>query len=89
VTTIYLGGLPADVDEAQVRDLFAPFGDVAAVTVVREPETGAPRGFGFVEMPADAAAAAIAELDGLDWRGGMLRVNEARDRGARPPRRRW
>ncbi len=89
MTTIYLGSLPLDVDDDAVRELFAPFGDVASVTLVRDPESGELRGFGFVEMEPVAAAAAIAELDGLDWRGHMLRVNEARDRGARPPRRRW
>jgi RNA recognition motif-containing protein len=62
---------------------------VLAVELVTDRETGRPRGFGFATMAAGAAARAVAELDGLPWRGHVLRVNESHDRGARPPRRSW
>lgn len=86
---IYLGGLPEGATEADLRALLEPFGEVVACELVMERETGQSRGFGFATMEAAAGAAAVAGLDGLDWRGGVLRVNESHDRGARPPRRSW
>jgi RNA recognition motif-containing protein len=86
--TIYAGGLPDDVTADEFRDLFAAFGPVADLTLVRH-DDGRPRGFGFVVMAAADADAAIAELDGRELRGARLRVNVARDRGAKPPRRAW
>ncbi len=87
--TIYVGNLPFDVTEDDVRGLFAPYGEVATVSLVTDRDAGRPRGFGFVEMPTDAADQAIDALDGMEMGGRTLRVNEARDRGARPPRRQW
>lgn len=87
--TIYLGNLPGDATEDAVRDLFAAYGSVERVSLITDPETGEPRGFGFVVMPDEAAGRAIEALDGAEFRGAMLRVNEARDRGAKPPRRAW
>lgn len=84
--TIYVGGLPGGVTAEEFRGLFAPFGEVAEVTLIRH-DDGRPRGFGFVVMAAAAAEAAIAELDGSEVRDSRLRVNVARDRGAKPPRR--
>lgn len=86
---IYLGNLPPEATVEDVRALFAAHGDVADVELIADRETGAPRGFGFVTMAAAAAARAVAELDGVTWRGNLLRVNESHDRGARPPRRSW
>lgn len=86
---IYVGGLPDEATESDVRSLLAPFGEVFACELVSDRETGAPRGFGFATMPAAAGAAAVAALDGLEWRGAVLRMNESHDRGARPPRRSW
>ena len=87
--TIYLGNLPLTATEDEVRDLFGQHGDVSNVSLVNDRETGRPRGFGFVEMAPEAADRAIDALDGYDFGGRNLRVNEARDRGARPPRRSW
>jgi len=87
--TIYLGNLPFSATEEDVRALFAPHGPVASVSLINDRETGRPRGFGFVEMEAEAADRAIDALDGTEYGGRSLRVNEARDRGARPPRRSW
>ena len=87
--TIYLGNLPLSVSENEVLDLFSRHGEVGKVTLVTDRETGRSRGFGFVEMDPEAADKAIDALDGADFEGRTLRVNEARDRGARPPRRSW
>ena len=87
--TIYVGNLPFDASEEDVRRLFDKYGEVSKVSLINDRETGRPRGFGFVEMPPEDAAAAIDALDGAEFGGRSLRVNEARDRGARPPRREW
>ncbi len=87
--TIYIGNLPISASEDEVKDLFGQHGEVASVSLVSDRETGHSRGFGFVEMSPEAASAAIGALDGVDFLGRTLRVNEARDRGARPPRRSW
>ena len=89
VKTIYLGNLPFTASEDDVRELFGQHGAVSSVSLVSDRETGRSRGFGFVEMDPEAAAKAIDALDGTDFGGQILRVNEARDRGARPPRRSW
>lgn len=87
--SIYLGNLPLTASETDVRGLFGQFGDVAEVLLITDHETGRSRGFGFVKMEPGAADLAIEALDGVDFEGHTLRVNEARDRGARPPRRAW
>jgi len=87
--TIYLGNLPFTATEDDVRQLFGQHGEVSSVSLVNDLETGRPRGFGFVEMVGKDADKAIDALDGSDFGGRSLRVNEARDRGARPPRRSW
>jgi len=87
--TIYLGNLPFSATESQVAALFGEYGEVSKVSLVNDRETGRSRGFGFVEMSVADAARAIDALDGFEYEGRSLRVNEARDRGARPPRRSW
>jgi RNA recognition motif-containing protein len=88
--TIYVGNLSFDASEADVRELFAQYGAVHSVELITDRETGRARGFGFVEMDSDDASAAIEALNGTEFGGRTLRVNEARERGARrqrPPRR--
>ena len=87
--TIYVGNLPFDASEDDLRELFGKYGQVVKVSLVSDRETGRSRGFGFVEMPREVALQAIDALDGVELGGRTLRVNEARDRGARPPRREW
>jgi len=77
---IFVGNLPFTATQDEVRDLFAPHGTVHEVKLINDRETGRPRGFGFVEMDADGATAAMRELDGKDFNGRDLRVNEATDR---------
>jgi RNA recognition motif-containing protein len=87
---IFVGNLSRDVTEDDLRRAFEPFGEVASVNVIKDRFSGEPRGFGFIEMSAKAAAeSAIAELNGKDLKGRRLTVNEARprtdDRGAGGP----
>ena len=88
---LYVGNLPYTATEDSVRDTFSPFGSVNAVRMMMDRETGRFRGFCFVEMDDAEAQKAIDGLDGKDFGGRNLRVNEAREREARPPRReqRW
>lgn len=84
--SIYVGNLPFSATEDEVRDLFAAYGDVQEVRLMSDRETGRPRGFGFVKMNASEADAAIRALDGKDFGGRNLRINEAEERKPRPPR---
>jgi RNA recognition motif-containing protein len=81
---IYVGNLPREATEADVRDAFEAFGEVTSVALIKDKFTGEPRGFGFVEMPAKSEAeAAIAGLNGKQLKGHKLTVNEARPREER------
>lgn len=84
---IYVGNLPFSATETEVEDLFAEYGTVHSVALISDRETGRPRGFGFVEMDASGADAAIEALDGQSMGGRNLKINEARPRENRPPRR--
>jgi len=84
--SIYVGNLPWSATEEDVRDAFANYGEVKSVKLVEDRETGRPRGFGFVEMDDQAALAAIEALDGADFGGRNIKVNEARPRAERAPR---
>jgi len=81
-TRLYVGNLPFSADEEQVRELFAQKNrTVEEVKLVTDRETGRPRGFGFVEMgSSEEAEAAIRDLDGFNFGGRPLKVNEARER---------
>ena len=90
---IYVGNLPYSATENSMRELFEGYGQVTTVKVVTDKFTGSSRGFGFVEMPnADEAQKAIDELNGKDFEGRKIVVNESRPRETtggdnRPPRR--
>ena len=75
---LYVGNLPYTVTEDQLRELFSQHGTVTSVSVMMDRDTGRPRGFAFVEM--EDGTAAIQALDGQDFGGRSLRVNEARER---------
>ena len=77
---IYVGNLPFTATEASVRELFEAHGTVDSVNLITDRETGRPRGFGFVEMPEEAADAAISALDSKDFGDRNLKVNEAKPR---------
>jgi len=81
-TRLYVGNLPYDTDEEELRRLFEGDGrSVSQVSIVTDRDTGRPRGFAFVEMssPKDAEAA-ISVLNGQEFGGRSLVVNEARER---------
>jgi len=79
---VFVGNLPIEADDGQLRQIFEEFGSVASAEVVRERHSGESRGFGFVVMHDETEAqTAIRELDGSDRLGSGLSVNEAR-----PPR---
>jgi RNA recognition motif-containing protein len=82
---LYVGNIPYQTTEAQLRTLFeGDGGDVAEVKIVVDRETGRPRGFAFVELSSDAQAmAAIQALHGKDFGGRPLTVSEARERQSR------
>jgi RNA recognition motif-containing protein len=81
---IFVGNLGPEVTEAELAELFKPFGQVASVQIMRELFTGKCRGFGFVEMPGrQQSAAAIAGLNGRELGGRPMKVNEARERPQR------
>jgi cold-inducible RNA-binding protein len=81
---IYVGNLPFDATDSDLRSLFSEYGTVNSASVITDRETGRSRGFGFVELADTAMAAdAIRDLDGHDWRSRALKVNEARPRAAK------
>lgn len=78
---LYVGNLDYSVDGAQLEQLFAAHGQVLSAQVISDRETGRSKGFGFVEMADDGAAqAAITALNGTDFQGRRLTVNEAKPR---------
>jgi RNA recognition motif-containing protein len=78
---LYVGNMSFDTSEAEVRKAFEAHGQVDSVTIIMDRDTGRPKGFGFVEMPNDAEAKkAIEGLNGKDFMGRTLNVNEARPR---------
>ncbi len=81
--SIYVGNLPFNTTEDEVRNTFEQYGEVGSVKLISDRDTGRPRGFGFVEMEGASADAAIQALDGASFGGRTLRVNEARPRQPR------
>ena len=77
---IFVGNLPFSVDEAKLREMFAPYGEVDSANVITDRETGRPRGFAFVEMADADARKAIQGLENHQMEGRTLNVNEARAR---------
>ncbi|PYT49108.1 MAG: RNA-binding protein [Acidobacteria bacterium] len=86
--SLFVGNMNFQTTESDLRELFAPFGQVTRIHMAMDRETGRARGFAFVEMPNDAEAAqAMTALDGKEVGGRNLKVNEARPKGeGGPPR---
>ncbi|MBD3618810.1 MAG: RNA-binding protein [Chromatiales bacterium] len=76
--TMYVGNLPPDTRENDVETLFSQYGKVRGVKMSRDVFSGKCRGFAFVDMEGHEARAAIAGLDGSDFNGRPLRVNQER-----------
>jgi len=84
---MYVGNLPYEVSEEELQDYFSTHGEVKDVNIVMDRETGRARGFGFVEMvEVSGMEAAIKELDGQEFNGRSLKINEARPRENRDNR---
>jgi RNA recognition motif-containing protein len=82
---IYVGNLSRDLNEGELREAFAAFGEVQSASIIKDKFSGESRGFGFVEMPnKDEADKAISGLNGKDLKGRTLTVNEARPRTDKP-----
>jgi cold-inducible RNA-binding protein len=86
-TKLFVGSLPWAVDDAQLQQLFADFGQVLSAKVIVDRDTNRSKGYGFVEFENDdEAKAAIDKLNGSDVQGRAIVVNEARPREERPRR---
>jgi len=76
---IYVGNLPWEIQEEELRKSFEEFGQVASATIIKDKFTNKPRGFGFVEMPEkEEALAAIKALNGKELKGRPMKVTEAK-----------
>ncbi len=76
---LYVGNLPDSATEQDLSDKFAAYGTVKSVKLITDHDTGRTRGFGFIEMASEAEAhAAIDSLNGTDYDGRAMKVNEAR-----------
>ena len=81
---IYVGNLPFEATDADLRALFAEYGSITSASVITDRDTGRSRGFGFVELADETLAGkAVGNLDGYDWNGRRLTVNKARPRSDR------
>jgi len=84
---LFVGNLPYTMNDDQLRELFAEYGEVASASVIIDRATGRSKGFGFVELAEDSAAdAAIAKADGSEVEGRRLTVSEARPKTEFAPR---
>lgn len=82
---IYVSNLGFNVQDEDLKDFFTPYGEVTSAKVINDKETGQSRGFGFVEMPDEAAAKkAIQELDEATVEGRTIKVTEARPKTDKP-----
>lgn len=75
---IFVGNLPFSATDADLSSLFEPFGEIQSIQIMTDRDTGKPRGFGFVEMGSEDGQKAIAALNGKDFQGRAINVNEAR-----------
>src|SRR5580700_4800004 len=82
---IYVSNLSFNVQDEDLREFFAPYGEVTSAKVIMDRITNQSRGFGFIEMPDESASKkAIAELDGATVENRTIKVNEARPKAERP-----
>ncbi|MDQ6982360.1 MAG: RNA-binding protein [Mariprofundus sp.] len=80
-SNIYVGNLPFNAGNDDVKNLFSPYGEIIDVRLVKDRRSKRFKGYGFVEMSVADAKSAIQHLDGTDYAGRTLRVNEAKKKG--------
>ena len=80
---LYVGNLPWSTTEDDLRELFSPMGQTHSAILITDRETGRSRGFGFVELEDAAADEAVSQLNGTDYGGRQIKVNEAKEREPR------
>jgi RNA recognition motif-containing protein len=85
--SIFVGNLSYEISQEDLVEVFKDYGEVQRVHIPVDKETGRKRGFAFVEMVSKGQeTAAIEALDGADWMGRSIKVNQARDREERTER---
>ena len=77
---LYVGNFPFTVDEAQLRGIFAQYGEISELALITDRDTGRPKGFGFITFASQQAAEKALEQNGKDLGGRALRVNMAVDK---------
>jgi RNA recognition motif-containing protein len=78
---IFVGSLPYDLSEAELKDIFEKFGEVSSVKIITDKISGRSKGFGFIEMPEDESAKkAMEDLNGSEIHGRPIVVNKAEER---------
>lgn len=80
MTKLFVGNLPFSATEDSVRALFEPHGKIESLALINDRDSGRPRGFGFIEMSSADAAKAMEALNGKNFEGRDLKVNEAQSR---------
>lgn len=78
--TLYVGNLPWTTTPEELSEFFSDYGEVISSRIIKEKETNRSRGFGFVEVADEVAETIVAELDGKEFNGRPLTVNEAKPR---------
>ncbi|MEC7837615.1 MAG: RNA-binding protein [Chloroflexota bacterium] len=78
ILDIYVGNLPWAVDDKDLEELFAEYGEVESAKVIKYKDSNRSKGFGFVEMDDDSASKAIEALEGHELEGRPLKVNQSR-----------
>jgi RNA recognition motif-containing protein len=77
---LYVGNFPYSVDEAQLRGIFSPYGEITELALIMDRDTGRPKGFGFITFATQAAAEKALEQNGKDLGGRPLKVNVATEK---------
>lgn len=84
---LFVGGLPFSMTDDKLKELFASYGEMSEVVIIKDKFSGRSKGFGFVTFSDDVAAEkAVAEVNGKDIEGRKITVNEARPMEERPKR---
>ncbi len=85
---MYIGNLSFSVNEDDLKEIFSEFGEVESVNVIMDKFSGQSKGFGFVEMPDNSEAdKAIKALNGIQFKGRNIKVNQARPQGDKTSRK--